>query len=205
MVLLLVLLPTLAQHTPAEQPLASAAVIAVVVVAIGTAVLPPTAAALGAGYCLGAMPGTWAAVLGVGLGCLLARALALRFGARLLPALRERPRAVAVRAFVRGPAAAATLAVARLRWAAVFPFAATNLLFAVVALPARCVLLGSWIAALPPVLLGAVAGDGLRTWREGGGLPGTRTWLVAAAAMVGSYMLRRASRRAWRAATAPDA
>lgn len=205
MVALVLALPALAARTPTAPAIALPVVVAAIVVAIGAAVLPPAAAALGAGYCLGASPGTAAAVAGVGLGCLLAGQLARRLGAALLPALRERPRAVAVRTFTRGPAAAATLAVARLRWAAVFPFAATNLLFVVVGVPARSVLLGSWLAVVPTALLGAIAGDALRAWRERGAWPEPQACVAAAAAVLAVCTLRRAARRVWRAATSPVA
>lgn len=202
-VLLCTNLPSLARALPESSPSALLAVVLGGSIALAAAWLPPAAMALGAGYCLGALHGTWAAVLAVGLGSLLLRGLAPWLGAAWFPSLRERPRAAAVRTFCRGGGWAAVLAVARLRWAGPFPLAATNLLLAVAAVPARSVLVGSWLGAVPAALLLAVAGDGLRTWRDVGEWPDLRSWLVVAAALLAGYMLRRASRRAWRAVRAP--
>ncbi|MEO6596987.1 MAG: hypothetical protein ABIP94_19750 [Planctomycetota bacterium] len=169
--------------------------------AIGTALLLPSAAAFAAGYCLGAETGAWAAVLGVALGSVAAQqVVAPRLPAGLFPFMRDRPRAAAVQSLCRGGVIAAALGVARVRWAARMPLAVTNLLFAVVAVPKRSVLLGSMFGALPSALLAAVAGDAFRTWRERGQLPGSRSLVVAVAALLGALCLWHASRRAWRAA-----
>ncbi len=202
-VLLLANLPALAAALPSGPGAAFAVVSLCLGIATGAALVLPSAAAFGAGYCIGAEPGTWAALSGISLGSLLARFLLPRLGDSWFAFLRGRPRATAVRRFCSGGALSATLGVARLRWAALLPLFVTNLLFAVAAVPVRSVLSGSLLGALPGALLAAVVGDSVRTWRASGELPGPRTLAVAAAALVGAACLLRASRRAWRTASAP--
>jgi len=201
-VLVLWQLPRLAAAVPAGQYTALFWLLVAMTVAVALALVLPSAAAFAAGYCCGVFAGTGSAVLAIAIGSVLARQfLAPRLGVRLFAFMQGRPRAAAVRRFCRGGVTAATFAVARLRWGALLPHAAANVLFAVASVPSVAVFRGSVLGALPGCIVAAAAGDGVRTWSATGALPETRIWLGAAAALIAMLMLWRASRRRWRAQT----
>ena len=204
-VLVLWQLPRLATAVPAGQYAALFWLLVAMAVAVAAAFVLPTAAAFAAGYCCGVFAGTGSAVLAIAIGSVLARQfLAPRLGVRLFAFMQRRPRAAAVRRFCRGGVTAATFAVARLRWGALFPHAAANVLFAVASVPSVAVFRGSVLGALPASLLAAVAGACFREWRATGALPETRSWLGAAAALIAMALLWRASRRLWLAQLSTD-
>lgn len=199
-VLVLWKLPALAAAVPAGQHMALFWLLVAMTVAVALALVLPSVAAFAAGYCCGVFAGTGSAVLAIAIGSVLARQfLVPRLGPRMFAFMQGRPRATAVRRFCRGGVTAATFAVARLRWGAVFPHAVANVLFAVASVPSVAVFRGSVLGALPASLLAAVAGACFREWRASGALPETRSWLGAAAALIAMALLWRASRRLWRA------
>lgn len=202
-VLVLSKLPVLAAALPTRDGWALFALVVAMAVAVAVALVLPSAAAFGAGYCSGAFAGTGSAVLGIALGSVLAQQfLVPRLGAKLLAFMHGRPRANAVRRLCRGTVLAATMGVARLRWALVFPHGVGNLLLAVAAVPGVAVFRGTVLGALPGSLLSAVAGDCWRSWRATHELPALHSWVAAGAAMLGVVCLSRASRRLWRAQSA---
>jgi uncharacterized membrane protein YdjX (TVP38/TMEM64 family) len=203
-VLVLWKLPALAAVVPPGQHMALFWLLVAMTVAVAAALVLPSAAAFAAGYCCGVFAGGGSAVLAIAIGSVLARQyLVPRLGPRLFAFMQGRPRVTAVRRFCRGGVTAATFAVARLRWGAVFPLAAANVLFAVASVPSVAVFRGSVLGALPATIVAAAAGDALRTWSATRALPETHSWLGAAAALIAMALLWRASRRLWRASAAP--
>jgi hypothetical protein len=202
-VLLLWQLPRLAAAMPSGEYMALFWLLVAMTVAVAAAFVLPSAAALAAGYCCDVFAGTGSAVLAIAIGSVVARQyLVPMLGPRMFAFMQGRPRATAVRRFCRGGVIAATFAVARLRWAAVFPHAAANVLFAVASVPSVAVFRGSVLGALPASLLAATAGACFRQWRATGALPETRSWIAASAALIAMALLWRASRRLWRVANA---
>ncbi|MBX3461958.1 MAG: hypothetical protein KF830_02220 [Planctomycetes bacterium] len=195
----LLLVATWVPGGPLAGPVPVAAAVGLAALAIALVLLPPGLCAFVGGYALGPAGGVLAGTAGVALGAVVARAVLWPcLGARRFAFMRERPRAVAVRLFCAGPTP--TWSVARLRFAAVFPFAVQNLLCAVAGVPARSVLLGTLVGVLPTALLAGWCGAALAGWRVHGELPPAAAWcwplaasgLVVAGGVVG--------RRAWRAA-----
>lgn len=182
--------------------------VAVVATAIAGALALPSALAFAAGYCFGGLAGATIAVVGGALGAWLGqRVVWPRLGSARFAWMRHRPRAGLVRRLCVGEGAAnplaASLGVARLRWAARVPNAVGNLLLAVVEARASDVLLGSVLGALPAAGLAAWAGSAWRRWRELGETPPVAAIVAATAAAAVAGALLAGARRAWRAAAAP--
>ena len=94
------------------------------------------------------------------------------------------------------------MGVACLSWASVVPVPIANLLFAVASVPLPAVLLGSLVGAAPSALFFAVAGECWCGYCATGELPRASLLVAAGAALLGAVVLRRASRKRWRAALA---
>ncbi len=168
-----------------------------IAVAIAGAFAIPSVLGFAAGWCCGGVPGGVAAVAGGAFGAVLGQRLVwARLDAARLAWMRERPRALLVRRLCGDGA----LGVARLRWASRWPNAVVNLLFAVNGVPARHVLPGSALGALPAAALAAGLGAAWRRWRESGAVPSAGAWCAAAGAALLTAWLAVWSRRAVRAA-----
>jgi uncharacterized membrane protein YdjX (TVP38/TMEM64 family) len=202
LIVLLANLPQLAATWPHGALGAAAAVLGIAALT-GAMLLPPSVAALAAGYVFGTAPGAAIACVAIGAGGTLGLALWPLAGSGLYAFMRDRPRALAVQQFCAGGALRGVAGVLLLRGAAKVPFAVITLLLSVVRVPPARVWLGSTLGALPLAWVAGGLGSAWRAWREHGASPSAlelASLALGAAFAALTAIVARRGLRGWNAA-----
>lgn len=172
--------------------------------ATGALLLPPSMAAVAAGYVFGAEVGLACSLPGIALGGVFGQRVVWPLaGASLYPFMRGRPRLLAVQALCAAPFPAVILRVAAVRAAARVPFSVVNLLLSAARVPGFAVFAGTCLAALPLTWLASGLGAAFRLWREQGAWPTAPRLASLAGALVALLVVMIRARGAFQRGAAP--